>query len=77
MRDDRAEIDQDPAAVLIALGAGDREAIFPRRIGDRVGDRTRLNFRAAGNDDERIGDDGPAVEVKDGDILTFLVFGGG
>jgi hypothetical protein len=77
MRNDRAEVDQDPAAVLIALGAGDREAVFPRCIGDRIGDRARLDFRAAGDDDERIGDDGPAVEVQDGDILAFLVFGGG
>ena len=72
-----AEIDQDPAAVAIALGARDVEAVFARGVGDRIGDRARLDFRAAGDDDERVGDDGPAVEVEDGDIFAFFVFGCG
>jgi hypothetical protein len=75
--DDIAEVDQNPAAVGVALGTGDRKAILPHRIRDRIGDRAGLNFRAAGDDDERIGNDGPALEVQDGDILAFLVFGGG
>jgi hypothetical protein len=75
--DDRTQIDQDPAALSVPLRTRHREAVLARRIGNRVGDRPRLNFRAPGDDDERIGNDGPAVEVEDGDILAFLVFGGG
>jgi hypothetical protein len=77
VRDDIAEIDQDPAAVGVALGTGDRKAVFPHCVGNRIGDRARLDFRAAGNDDERIGNDGPAIEVQDRDILALFVFGGG
>jgi hypothetical protein len=56
---------------------GHLEPVLAGCVGDRIGDRAGLDFRAAGNDDERIGNDGPAVEVQDGDILAFLVFGGG
>ena len=77
MRHDIAEIDQDPAAVGVSLRTGDLEAVLADRVGDRIGNRAGLDFRAAGNDDERIGNDGPAIEVQDGDILAFLVFGGG
>ncbi len=77
MGDDRPQIDQDPAAVVIALGPGDRVAVLPRGLDDRVGDRPGLDLRAAGGDDERVGDDGAAIEVENGDVLAFFVFGGG
>ena len=77
MGDHGADVDQDPAAVGVPLGARDREPILAGRLDDRVGDRSRLNLRAARDDDERVGDDGTPIEVEDGDILAFLVFGGG
>ena len=77
MRDDRAQVDQDPAAVGIPLRTGDRKAVFTGGLADRVGDRPRLNLRAAGNDYEGVGDDGPALQLEDGDVFAFLVFGGG
>jgi hypothetical protein len=75
--DDRPQIDQDPAAVAVALGSGDGVTVFARGLDDRVGDRASLDLRAAGGDDERVGDDGAAVEVEDRDVLGFLVLGGG
>jgi hypothetical protein len=63
MRDDVGEIDEDPSAVVVALGARNVEPVLFRGVDDRVGDRTRLNFRAARDDDERIGDGGPALEI--------------
>lgn len=36
-----------------------------------------MDFRTARDDNERVGDDGPPVEVEDRDILTFLFFSGG
>ena len=77
MRDDRTKIDQDPPAVGVTLRTGDRKAVVANRLGDRVGDRAGLDLRAAGGDDERVGDDGAAIEVEDGDVLAFFVFGGG
>ncbi len=73
--DDVAEVDQDPPPVGVALGT----AAQPRLRGfldDRVGDRARLDHRAPGHDDERIGDDGASGEVEDGDVLGFLVLRG-
>jgi hypothetical protein len=74
---DRSQIDQDPAAVAVALGSGNGITVFARRLDDRVGNRAGLDLRAPGGDDERVGDDGAAVEVEDRDVLGFLVFGGG
>jgi len=73
----RAEADQHPAAVGVPLGARDRQAVLANALGDRIGDRARLDGRAAGDDDELVGDDGPPVEIEDGDVLAFFVFGGG
>ena len=57
MDDHVAEIDEDPSAVGITLGAGDVEAVLAGSLGDAVGDRARLDLRAARRDDERIGND--------------------
>ena len=77
VRHDGSGIDQDPAAVGVAFGTRDREAGRAGLRDDCVRDRARLDFRAAGDDDERIGNDGPAIEVQDRDILALFVFGGG
>jgi hypothetical protein len=77
VRDDRAEVDQDPAAVRVPLRTRDRKAVLTNGIRNGIGDRARLNFRAPGDDDERIGNDGPAVQIEDRDVLALLVFGGG
>ncbi len=77
MRYDRAKIDQDPAAVGVPLGARDREPVLANALGDRIGDRARLDGRASGDDDELVGDDGPPVEIEDGDVLALFVFCGG
>jgi len=77
VRHHRAEIDQDPAAVGIPLGARDRQTVLANALGDRIGDRARLDGRAAGDDDERVSDDRSAVEIEDGDVLALFVFGGG
>ena len=77
VNDDRAEIDEDPAAVAIPLGARDRESIRARGLGNRVGDRARLDFRAPRHNDERIGYDRAALEIDDRDVLAFFIVGGG
>ncbi|HZX67264.1 MAG TPA: hypothetical protein VFE70_00195 [Candidatus Elarobacter sp.] len=73
--DDVTEIDQDPAAVGMALGAAAHTCGL-RLLDDRVGDRACLNRRAAGHDDERIGDDGTSGEIEDRDVLGFFVVRG-
>ncbi len=70
---DRPEIDQNPAAVVVAFGSGNREAVAARCFGNRVGDRARLDFRSAGHDDERVGDDRATLEVENREIFAFLV----
>ncbi len=45
-------------------------------VDDRVGDRARLDRRAAGDDDEGVGDDGTAGEIEDRDVLALLVLRG-
>jgi hypothetical protein len=75
MHHDRAEIDQYPAAVVIAFRAGNSEAGAADGLDDRVGDRPGLDLRAAGHDDERIGNDRAALEIQDREIFAFLVFG--
>jgi hypothetical protein len=77
VRDDRTEIDQDPTAIGVPLRTRHPESVLAGGVRDGVGDRSRLNFRAPGDDDERIGNDGPAVQVEDRDVLSFFVFGGG
>src|SRR6185312_4503262 len=73
----RPEIDQNPAAVRIPLGARDAEAVLPGRFGDRVGNRAGLDLRAPGDHHERIGNDGAAGQIEDRDVLAFFLFGGG
>ncbi len=75
--DDVAQIDEDPAAVAVALGARDRAAVGAYGLGDRVGDGAGLDVGAARRDDERVGDDRAALEGKDDDVFGFAVFGGG
>jgi hypothetical protein len=70
-----AQVDQDPAAVGVALDARPQ----PRLLGlvdDRVDDRAGLNRRASGDDDERVRDDRASGEIENGDVLGFLVLGG-
>ena len=74
MRDDAAEIDQDPTAFGIALRARDAIAGFPRAFDDRVGDRSRLHVRAAVYDNERIGENGAASQIEDGEVFAFFLF---
>ena len=74
--DDRAEVDEDPAAVVVAFRAGDREAGAADRFDDGIGDRPGLDFRAAGDDRERIGDDRAPFEIEKGEVFAFFVFRG-
>ncbi len=76
VRDDRAEIDEDPAAVGVALGARDGEIGLARFLDDGVGDRTRLNDRSAGRDDEGVGDDRPPFEREGQYVVGFEIEGG-
>jgi hypothetical protein len=75
--DDVPQIDQDPPAVVIPFGSSDRETVVAGGLRDRVGDRASLDFRAASDDHERVGDDGAALEIEDREIFALLVFGGG
>jgi hypothetical protein len=77
MHDHVAEVDQDPAAVGVAFGARDLASVVACALRNRVGDGTRLDDRAPGDDDECVGDDGPPIEVEDGDVFALFVFGGG
>jgi len=60
--DDRPEVDQNPAAVGVPLGARHVEAGVASFLNDRVCDGSRLDFRTAGRDDESIGHDRTAFE---------------
>lgn len=65
------QVEQDPAAVGVALDPLHRVAFGFGALGNRVGDRARLNLRAAGNDDERVGEDRAPAYV-DGDKIFAL-----
>jgi hypothetical protein len=71
--DDGPQIDENPAAVGVAFRARDRKTGGAGFCHDRVRDRTRLNLRAAGGDDERVGDDRASVERKREDVLALEV----
>ena len=75
MRDDVAEIDEDPAAVGVAFEAANRTALALRRLDDRIGDRTGLNFRAPANDGKRVGENRASVDVDCDKVLAFLIEG--
>ena len=75
MRDDGPKIDEDPTAVGVALGPCDWEASFLGLLDDGVGDRARLDLRAARRDDEGVGDDRAAFEWQDDDVVGFAVGG--
>lgn len=77
MDDHGAKVDQYPAAVAIALGARDRKPMLFGGFGDGVGNRARLDFRAPTHDDEGISDDRAAVQIQDGDVFSFFIFGRG
>ena len=71
-----AEVDQNPTAVAIALRPGHGETVLADLLGDGVRDRARLDLGAPAYDNERVGDDSPPIEIEDGDVFGFFVFGG-
>lgn len=74
MDDDGAEIDQNPAAVIIAFGPGDGEAGAANRLDDRIGDGPGLNLGPPGDDDEGVGNDRAAFEIEERELFAFFVF---
>jgi hypothetical protein len=72
--DDRvAEIEQNPAAVRMALHPLDRVPLRFRALDDFVDDCAGLNLRTAGHDDKRIGEDRAAAYVDSNKIFALFL----
>ena len=67
-----AQIEQDPAAIGMALDALDGVAVGLRGLDDRVDDRTRLNLRTAGDDCERVGKNRAAGYVDGNEVFALF-----
>jgi hypothetical protein len=74
--DDRAQIDQDPVPVGVALDVGDAVSAQFYRFDDAVGERARLNFGTSGHQDENVGQDRPRADVDRDKVLALFIQGG-
>ena len=66
-------VQENPSTVSVAFNSGSAEAAVAQRQRNRIGDGPRLNFRAAGCDHERIGEDAFADEVDRLNVFSLLI----
>src|SRR2546421_176731 len=67
------EIDQHPAAGVVALDADGSTARLDRLLAHRVRDRLHLSLAPAGADDEQVGDRRELRNIEHEDVLGLLV----
>jgi hypothetical protein len=72
--DDRvAQVEQNPAAVRMALHPSHRVTLGLRPFDDRVGNRSCLNPRAAGHDRERVREDRASAHIDSDEIFALFL----
>src|SRR5919204_1524042 len=73
--DDRTKVEQDPVRLGRPLPGDRPNAIAPEQLQDAVGDGIDLALRAAGADDEVVGEGGQLAELEQHDVGRLLVLG--
>ncbi len=76
MNDHRPEIQEDPAAFGVAFDARDPPAGGFDRLDDRIGDRSRLDLRAPGDEREVVGEDRFRTDLERLELLALFLFRG-
>jgi hypothetical protein len=71
--DDLAEVEQDPAALLLALAPDRLGAELAQPLLDGVHDREHLAVVGCGGEQEHVGDDELLAHVEQQDVLAELV----
>lgn len=73
MDDGVAEVDEHPAGVRRALGAGGADALVAEVAVERVEDGAHLAGIRGGGDDEDVGEGGDGTDVHQHDVLGLAV----
>ncbi len=73
VHDHVAQIDQNPRALIVPLDARDFVAFAFGALDDRVGNRTRLNFRAPGDQCKSICENRASADVDRGKVFALAI----